>query len=143
MANIKCFLIEKTDRFSPFDERGISMPIYKRVDTGEELTDLPAGAMMYMDDPQCPYVRNGPDGKTLAIICPKQNWWYPDERASNCTRMDDDVHRCWVRHGVPPMITIDKNGDTCSAGAGSILFGKPGDDHYWHGYLINGELVEA
>jgi hypothetical protein len=32
-------------------------------------------------------------------------------------------------------LTVDKNGDTCAAGAGSIL--TPA----WHGFLRNGELV--
>jgi hypothetical protein len=59
------------------------------------------------------------------------------ERASNCTMPNDMLHRCWVRHGNPPMITVDKNGPTCGAGAGSILSGN------WHGFLRNGELVTA
>ena len=45
------------------------------------------------------------------------------------------AHRCWCRHGEPPNITVDKNGPTCPAGAGSIQCND------WHGYLRNGELV--
>jgi len=62
-----------------------------------------------------------------------------DGPANNCTRKDDPGqkhHHCWVRHGVPPSITVDKNGPTCEAGAGSILTKN------WHGFLRNGMLVE-
>jgi hypothetical protein len=40
-----------------------------------------------------------------------------------------------VRHGEAPNITVDKNGVTCGAGAGSIQCGS------YHGFLRNGELV--
>jgi lambda family phage portal protein len=48
--------------------------------------------------------------------------WDIDGRASNCTRPDDDTHRCWVRHGDPRtgVVHVDKDGDTCGAGSGSI-----------------------
>ena len=48
----------------------------------------------------------------------------------------DDVHRCWVRHGRPEdgTLHVDKNGQTCAAGAGSI------QTHNWHGFLHNGVL---
>lgn len=60
--------------------------------------------------------------------------WDIDSRASNCTKPSDTTHRCWVRTGTPPNVTAGKSGNTCSAGAGSILV--PG----WHGFLTNGEL---
>lgn len=82
-----------------------------------------------------PGVRTGPDGRVLAVRLPNGYGWAPDSRASNCTRPDDDTHRCWVRHGEVPRITVDKNGDTCSAGAGSIL------SNGWHGFLRDGVLV--
>jgi hypothetical protein len=49
---------------------------------------------------------------------------------------DDNIHRCWVRHGRPEdgTLHVDKAGNTCRAGAGSIDTGK------WHGFLHNGEL---
>jgi hypothetical protein len=49
---------------------------------------------------------------------------------------DDMAHFCWVRHGRPEdgNLHVDKNGQTCSAGGGSIDTGK------WHGFLHNGEL---
>lgn len=54
--------------------------------------------------------------------CPDGHHWYIDNRASNCTKKDDDVHRCWVRHGRPEdgTLHVDKSGNTCAAGAGSI-----------------------
>jgi hypothetical protein len=133
--NIKCFLLEKTDKPMAQQIPGIWSPIYRRTDTGEEMTwsDAPIGAMMYadwMEGSDC----IGPDGKSLIVKTPGGEW-YIDSRASNCTKKDDNIHKCWVRHGVPPMITVDKNGNTCAAGAGSIMIGN------YHGFLINGELT--
>jgi hypothetical protein len=61
--------------------------------------------------------------------------WDIDNRASNCTLPNDKVHRCWVRHGEPPNVDVNKSGITCNAGAGSIVIGN------WHGFLRNGYLV--
>lgn len=80
---------------------------------------------------------DGCDGKHYMIVLPNGEHWIMGRRASNCGRKDDHTHRCWVVHGESPNITIDKNGDTCSAGAGSILCAG------WHGFIRNGELVEC
>lgn len=81
------------------------------------------------------YGRIGPDGLYLIVKTPGGDWGV-DDRASNCTMPSDDVHRCWVRHGDPRtgVVHVDKNGNTCGAGAGSILCGG------YHGFLHNGEL---
>lgn len=109
--------------------------IYQRVDTGATfpLRDAPEGALYdahWMG-------RAGDDGITLAVVLPGGRTWFPDSRASNCTMPDDDVHRCWCRHGDPRTapVTVDKNCATCTAGAGSI-----GVDN-WHGFLRDGQLV--
>jgi hypothetical protein len=81
--------------------------------------------------------RKGPDGRSIYVMMPGRTTWFVDGRCSNCTRIDDTTHYCWVRHGEPPNLTVDKNGDTCSAGAGSIII--PG----WHGFLRDGHLVIA
>lgn len=80
----------------------------------------------------------GPDGKALHCKLPTDtnHWWHIDGSASNCTMPEDKVHRCWVRHGEAPELTIDKDGNTCAAGAGSI-----GADGY-HGFLRNGYLED-
>jgi hypothetical protein len=108
--------------------------IYRRVDTDEKtmLRDAPVGAMWFADW----FSRAGPDGRTLAVRLPGDHDWLPDYRASNCTMPEDHEHRCWVRHGTPPDVTVDKDGNTCEAGAGSI--GVPG----WHGFLRDGYLME-
>jgi hypothetical protein len=62
--------------------------------------------------------------------------WDIDSRCSNCGLPNDRLHRCWVRHGVPPDVHVDKAGVTCSAGAGSIAL------PHWHGFLTNGYLQE-
>lgn len=114
--------------------------LYRRQDTGEEMTlhSLPPGAMYWadwlLDEGSNRY--RGPDGKSLAVMTPG-GLWLIDSEASNCTRKGDDSHRCWIRHGTPPDITVDKNGETCAAGAGSIAAGS------YHGFLRNGELVDA
>lgn len=81
----------------------------------------------------------GPDGICLWVRLPNMHIWMVDSRASNCDMREDKVHKCWVRHGDPRQanLTVDKNGVTCHAGAGSILAGD------YHGFLRNGMLVTA
>lgn len=124
--------------------------IYRRADTGDLVVltrhhdagtpaaPAPTGATwdawwMADDDGR------GPDGIHLMCRLPGGRDWHVDGRASNCTRPDDRAHRCWVRHGDPRQadVTVDKDGDTCAAGAGSIRAG-----HY-HGFLRAGLLVPA
>lgn len=78
----------------------------------------------------------GTDGIYLMVRLPDGHDWAVDSQASNCTR-PGEPHKCWIRHGDPRdcKVTVDKDGDTCSAGAGSI--GTPD----WHGFLRDGQLV--
>lgn len=114
--------------------------IYENISTGEKRAsvDLPPGAC-YATEGDMP---TGSDGLAIVCVTPALrngkvgtfHWWI-DYTASNCTKRDDDVHRCWVRHGtVGDKLHVDKNGNTCAAGAGSIQ--APG----WHGYLHHGVL---
>jgi len=100
------------------------------------LENAPAGAMWNADWllQEGSNKNRGPDGHCLVVRTPGGDWVI-DGKASNCDRPDDDSHKCWVRHGIPPLITVDKNGATCGAGAGSIAIGK------YHGHLVNGELT--
>lgn len=75
------------------------------------------------------------EGQHLQVVLPNGRHWDIDSRASNCTMPNDRLHRCWVRAGEPPNITVGKNGLTCSAGAGSIQAGA------YHGFLRNGVLT--
>lgn len=109
-------------------------------DAGKEYSGraLPPGAMRFTDYE--PPEWKGPDGRTLHVICPDGWDWSPDHPASNCTMKNDrgpfgEAHRCWVRHGTAPNITVDKNGRTCQAGGGSILTPK------YHGFLRNGAFT--
>lgn len=77
----------------------------------------------------------GTDGQSWSCKLPGNHDWLIDGRASNCTRPQDTVHKCWCRHGQAPNFHVDKNGVTCQAGAGSIAV--PG----YHGFLHNGELT--
>jgi hypothetical protein len=117
-------------------------PRYRRPDTGEIKTairDFGPGAMWdawwYGGVTGGPFLSPLPDGRNLCVTLPNGNDWCIDHRASNCTMPDDTEHHCWVRHGEPPDVTVDKNGLTCAAGAGSILSGS------YHGFLQNGELT--
>lgn len=71
----------------------------------------------------------------LHVVLPNNMEWDIDSRAKNCTLPQDRLHRCWVREGEPPLVTVGKGGYTCSAGAGSIQAGN------YHGFLRNGELT--
>jgi len=119
-----------------FDERNRQTfvdSIYRRSDTGEEMTLREAGPGAMWDAHWYPW--KGSDGRSLIVRCPNGEEWAIDGRASNCTLKEDDVHRCWVRHGEPPRITVDKNGPTCAAGAGSIQAGD------YHGFLRDGAFT--
>jgi hypothetical protein len=126
----KCdYSFTEEDHWQLFTKR-----IYKRSDNGEESTlfDVEAGAMWHAD--WMPDERKGPDGHCLVVMTPGGEWMV-DSRASNCTMPTDTVHRCWVKHGTPPDVTVDKNGNTCNAGGGSIQAGS------FHGFLRGGYLV--
>jgi hypothetical protein len=149
----KCFLIEATgETWEKPLEDGLGTRgghIWRRVDTGEiqkRIHDFGVGAMWRADwywtertndagqkiygwdwDNQMepPLVVHTPGGD-----------WIIDSRASNCTMPEEQTHRCWVRHGEPPNVHVDKNGHTCGAGAGSIMVGS------YHGFLHHGELTD-
>jgi hypothetical protein len=80
----------------------------------------------------------GEDGRSLVVCCPDGHDWNIYARASNCTLPNDNTHHCWVRHGRPEdgNLHVDKAGNTCAAGAGSIQTAN------WHGFLHNGMLHE-
>ena len=117
------------DRFQVFQD-----PIMRAADGREfRQRELPPGACYeaFWED------RTGPDGRALIVITPSGRLWSIDSRASNCTLPQDNVHRCWVRHGRPEdgTLHVDKNGHTCQAGAGSI--DVPG----YHGFLHHGKFT--
>jgi len=89
----------------------------------------------YGSEGNCPWWDNCP-GRHLHVVLPNGHSWDIDSRASNCQMKDDRAHRCWVRSGEPPLVTANKNGLTCGAGAGSISV--PG----YHGFLLNGILSD-
>jgi hypothetical protein len=77
-------------------------------------------------------------GRHLMVVLPNGHQWDVDSRASNCGRPDDRTHRCWVRVGDPERpetLHVSKDGDTCAAGAGSIVAGD------YHGFLSHGTLT--
>jgi hypothetical protein len=110
--------------------------LYRRGDTGQEMTLRDAAPGASWDAWWMPDNWRGPDGIALMVKCPNGSDWHVDGQASNCTRKGQK-HECWVRHGDPRQanVTVDKNGDTCAAGAGSILAGD------YHGFLQAGILT--
>lgn len=121
--------------FQDADEWQVFSEAIYRAEDGREFTlrDVPPGAMW--DAWWGSEHWKGPDGKSMTVVCPDGTQWCIDARASNCTMPEDKVHRCWIRHGEPPNLTVDKNGVTCAAGAGSIAV--PG----YHGFLQNGSFT--
>lgn len=139
--NIKCLLLEDTGRTQEFIREGglrSWIPIYKRTDTGEEmyLSDAPVGAIWRAEWYEDMKELCGEDGKSYIVKTPGGDWAI-DSKASNCTKPDDNLHKCWCRHGEAPNFTVNKVGNTCAAGAGSIIIGK------YHGFLRNGELTDC
>jgi hypothetical protein len=125
-----------------FPEKGgqiFSVHLYRRVDNGEVRTHrewVKVPGAMWNAEWLARYPHYcGPDGLALTVVCPNGQEWSIDGRCSNCTMPEDMTHKCWVRHGVPPLITVDKDGVTCAAGAGSIQAGD------YHGFLRNGEFT--
>lgn len=121
------------DAYQIFTDR-----IYAGPDGQEHsLRNPPAGALWYaewLEGLESDHWWHGPDGRILMAQTPGGQWCI-DSRASNCTMPEDNEHRCWVRHGTPPDIHVDKNGKTCAAGAGSIVSGN------YHGFLHNGHFT--
>lgn len=126
--------------FQPSDNLQVSLErIFRRTDTGHEYTlrAAPPGAMWFAWWLERVKTWCGPDGRALIVRLPDGRDWHIDSRASNCTMPEDTEHRCWVRHGEVPKITVDKDGNTCKAGKGSIKTAS------WHGFLIDGVLTET
>jgi hypothetical protein len=110
---------------------------YRRDDNGLYLTlqKAPPGAMYDATWLHGHKQWVGPDGAAWHMVCPNGCTWHIDGQASDCTMPNDHEHKCWVRHGTAPVFTVDKNGPTCAAGAGSIICGD------YHGFLQNGILT--
>jgi hypothetical protein len=133
------------------------------------LRDAPVGAIWNASWLAGPAMWTGPDKQALMCRLPGGHDWHIDGRcsncdspcqhcgkphylhnaasrvpgqpnAANCTNYEDaHPHKCWVRTGTPPKLTVGKGrpGESCSAGAGSILVAG------WHGYLRNGVLEQC
>jgi hypothetical protein len=150
MSAIRCFLIEPiwgAERpKEQIEGKWAGWPPYRNIDgwirrdTGETRksnSQWPVGAMWYSF-----WLWKGAawDNETephLLVRVPNGGGtrdWDIDSRCANCALPNDRQHRCWVRHGAPPLITVDKAGITCAAGAGSIAMPN------WHGFLTNGIL---
>lgn len=127
-------------RYTDSDEYGHRRKsIYMRRDNSSvryTLRDAPVGAMYFATWYEKYPEWCGLDGHALVVKVHGSQDWHVDGRASNCTKPDDSVHKCWCRHGDPSTgeVTVDKNGNTCSAGAGSLMLRD------WHGFLTAGWL---
>jgi hypothetical protein len=113
---------------------------YRRLDDATHVYGrLPPGALYVAKPMKCTdgWEFKGEDGLNVVCVTPG-GLWFIDSRAGNCTEPSDPLHRCWVRHGtIGEMIHVDKSGNTCGAGNGSIRCGA------FHGFLHNGELYAA
>jgi hypothetical protein len=122
------YAFQETDHWQVFADH-----LYRRSDTGEivTLTEAPPGAMWNAEHLNNWPAMTGPDGLSLTVKCPNGLEWLIDGPCNNCTAPGTD-HKCWCRTGEVPIITVDKNCNTCSAGAGSIQAGD------YHGFLKAG-----
>ncbi len=133
------YLFQPQDDWQEWAER-----LMRRSDTNDLTTRdaAPPGAMWdawwYRDHQES----TGTDGRSLVVRLPNGHEWCMDFRCSNCTLPQDNVHKCWVRHGDPPNLTVNKDGVTCQAGAGSI-WSRQGHPDEWHGFLTKGKLVKC
>ncbi len=125
MAVYKCFMLEAVRKErEDFPEGGsITRTVYKRTDTGEEmsLVTAPIGAMVYadwLDNTK----RTGPDGKNLIVKTPGGCW--PIDQPSFDGQKEGPG---WTRTGTPPNVSAMP----------AIVMGG------YHGWLRNGELVDA
>lgn len=131
----------ESDEHQVFHDR-----IWKRTDNGADvsLRDNSPGSMWFAPwlNSQTRYA-NLPDGP-LCVICPDGHCWEIDGRASNCTLPHDNLHRCWIRSGTPPAITVSKEGGpTCGCGCSIGTPGKVPGTYNWHGFLRDGVFVEV
>lgn len=144
--------------FTPEDKYQVGVnPLYAGATNGRLYTmrNAPVGAMYDADWLNGLEMFTGPDGIALTVRTPGGDWTV-DGEASNCTRTQfgpkviegqrhekvwlGRTHYCWIRHGdprKPATLHVDKNGNTCSAGAGSIAIGN------YHGFLHHGQLTNA
>jgi len=135
-----------TYHFAPDDCWQLSIqPLYVAADGREtSLHDAPTGAMwdaFWLPDN---YKING-SGPCWIVRLPNGDDWTMGSNATNCPREGED-HDCWCVHGEAPKLTVDKNPEpgrtTCNAGGGSIWAGQ-GTERDWHGFLRDGQLVQA
>ncbi len=123
------------------EDKKVHRQIFRRRIYSTESGELGPGDMYWIDytyggKHDC-WMHTTCDGMHLHVRLPNNRTWDIDSQASNCTKKKDKVHRCWIRTGTPPNVTITKGkkgDDTCAAGAGSI---KAGD---YHGFLKNGRF---
>lgn len=80
----------------------------------------------------------GPDGLSLHLRTPYGDWLI-DRRSESCTRKEKkgDIHKCWIRHGTPPNITITRN--DCNPGENSVMFRSLGTSLI----IRNGEIIDC
>ena len=127
------YVFQEGDSWQRFTEA-----VWRRADNALEttLSQAPAGALWYA--PWCDQFHRPQGPHVLIVKLPDGSDWEIDGQSSNCGIPEDrsqEKHHCWVIHGTPPDITVDKNGVTCSAGAGSIQTAR------WHGFLQDGYLI--
>lgn len=141
--------------FTESDHRQVfDWQLYRGAPDGKlyTLRDVPPGAMWNAEWLSKFEWATGADGISLHVKLPNDHDWNVDQEASNCTRTQwtpvpgepntrhwgGRTHYCWVRKGDPKTgdVHVDKAGNTCAAGAGSIQSGQ------WHGYLHNGWLKD-
>jgi hypothetical protein len=89
------------------------------------------------DEGNCPAEWMPCNGAHLIAVLPDGSERDLDGRDPRCAAPENSLHRCWIRKGDPPYLTVSKQGRTCGEGAGGIT----GSD--WFGYLRNGYFQQG
>lgn len=122
----KCFMVEKTEKcifdvgaMDPFEDGKVKKPLYRLPD-GREVPfgELPIGAMFRKPNGSLVIcIPQTPDWGSKTFFCPAE--------AEDCL-----AGKGWTVHGEPPNITVSPS-----------IWVQPQSG--WHGFIRNGEIVNA
>lgn len=125
--------------FKDADNKQTRFDVVYADDKGNTWTrrDLPPGALYRATELEDNKSFCGTDNQSWVAVLPDGVHWNIDGTCGNCTKPSDEEHKCWCRHGEAPNFTVNKVGNTCSAGGGSI------QTKGYHGFLTEGYLVRC
>ena len=128
--NIQCVMVD-------FDPGPDGQTPTWRDKAGNVLENLAPGSMYWMHR-KITCVAHQVPCSHLMVVAPGGAMW--DIDSIGCGRMYP--HNCWIRHGEPPQVTVDKDGsNTCDSGRGSFT-GRASHVFLWDGEFIDLNRLE-